>query len=60
MAGKVTLENNTLVIRVPIETPRPSKKGTTLIVASLSTGYIDEITVAGKPIRLCLNAFIKP
>ena len=56
----VTIENNELVIRVPLDTPAPSASGKTLVVAStrgnMRTTAIEPRT--GKPITIGLNAYV--
>lgn len=56
---KVTIENNELVIRIPVERPpRPSKSGKTLIVATSSGNVTTDVTVEGKQVVVGLNAYI--
>ena len=56
---QVTIENNELVIRIPVESPpRPSKSGKTLIVATSSGNVTTSCMVDGKPITIGLNAYI--
>lgn len=57
---KVTIENNELVIRIPMCEPRPSSSGKTLVVASSGGNQATTATVDGKPIIVGLNAYIKP
>ena len=54
----VTIENNELVIRIPIGTPRPSASGKTLVVASSGGNKTTTAVVAGKPVIIGLNAYI--
>ena len=56
---KVTIENNELVIRVPMQEPRPSASGKTLVVATTSGNKITEATVNGKRVIIGLNAYIQ-
>lgn len=56
---KVTIENNELVIRVPMQEPRPSASGKTLVVATTSGNKTTEATINGKPITIGLNAYIQ-
>lgn len=56
---KATVENGELVIRIPLEAPRPSSTGKTLIVASTGGNVLTTAKVDGKPITLglkCLRA----
>lgn len=54
-----TVEGNTLVIRVPMQAPAPSKTGKTLIVASSSGNVQTSAVVNGKPVIIGFNAYIK-
>jgi ABC-type uncharacterized transport system YnjBCD ATPase subunit len=56
---KVTIENGELVIRIPMQTPRPSASGKTLMVATTSGNVKTDVTVDGKQITIGLNAYIK-
>jgi hypothetical protein len=56
---KVTIENNELVIRLPMQEPRPSASGKTLVVATTSGNKTTEANVNGKPIIIGLNAYIQ-
>lgn len=55
-----TIEGNTLVVRIPLQTPRPSATGKTLVVATTSGNKVTDAHVNGKPITIGLNAYIKP
>jgi hypothetical protein len=57
---KVTIENNELVIRIPVENPpRPSASGKTLIVATSSGNQTTDAIVNGQSVVVGLNAYIK-
>ena len=56
---EVKIENNELVIRIPLEKPKPSSSGKTLIVASTGGNQQTEVEVDGKPVFIGLNAYIK-
>jgi len=58
MNATVTVENGNLIIRIPLQDPKPSKTGKTLLVAS--TGGFQKTTaeVDGKPVTVGVNAFI--
>lgn len=56
---KVAIENNELVIRMPMTEPRPSASGKTLVVATSSGNKTTEATVNGKPVIIGLNAYIQ-
>lgn len=56
---KVTVENNELVIRIPLQKPTPSATGKTLIVASTHGDKTTEAEINGKPVTVGVNAWIK-
>lgn len=57
---KVSIENNELVIRIPVENPpQPSASGKTLVVASSRGNQKTDVEIMGKPITIGLNAYIK-
>jgi hypothetical protein len=56
---KVTIENNELVIRMPLEEPTPSASGKTLVVASTRGNVVTSAMIQGKPITIGLNAYLK-
>ena len=56
---KVTIENNELVIRIPVQNPpQPSKSGKTLIVATSSGNVTTSCMVDGKAVIIGLNAYV--
>ncbi len=56
---KVSIENNELVIRIPVENPpQPSASGKTLVVASSRGNVKTDVLFQGKPITIGLNAYI--
>ena len=57
---KVAIENNELVIRIPMCEPRPSSSGKTLVVATTGGNQTTTALVQGKPFIIGLNAYIKP
>lgn len=56
---QVTIENGFLVIRIQIEEPRRSASGKTLVVASTHGNVTTNAFVAGKPVTVGLNAYIR-
>jgi hypothetical protein len=55
----VTVENGVLVIRIPLQTPRPSSgRGKTMLVASGSLKSTD--VTPGKDVTVAVNAYYKP
>ncbi len=61
MSLKVTIEKNELVIRIPLEEPRPSQSGKNMIVASTGGNQkTDCIHPKSKaPITVGLSAYYK-
>ena len=57
---KVTIKDNLLTIEIPLQTPRPSASGKTLVVATTNGNATTTATVNGKPVIIGLNAYIKP
>jgi hypothetical protein len=57
---KTTIKDNTLFIEIPLEKPRPSASGKTLVVATTSGNITTTALVNGKPVTIGLNAYIKP
>lgn len=57
---EVTIENGFLVARIPVGTPRESKSGKNLVVASSGGNMVTSAKVDGKPVIVGLNAYIKP
>lgn len=57
---KAVLEGNELVIRLPVNhNPQPSKTGKTLIVATSNGNKATTVQVAGRPVVIGVNAYIK-
>jgi hypothetical protein len=56
---KATIENNELVLRLPLQTPAPSSSGKTLVVASTHGFAATTATLNEKVIHVSVNAFIK-
>lgn len=54
------IKDNKLCIEIPLQTPRPSTSGKTLVVATTGGNVTTAATVNGKPITIGLNAYIKP
>jgi hypothetical protein len=57
---KVTIKDNVLLIEIPLQSPRPSSSGKTLVVATTGGNVATAATVNGKPVTIGLNAYIKP
>ena len=60
MTLTATIEGNELVVRLPLETPKPSSTGKTLVVASSHGNKATEAEVNGQKIVVGLNAYIYP
>lgn len=56
---KVTIEGKELVIRIPMQEPKPSSSGKTLVVASTSGNKTTDVQVQGQNVIIGLNAYIK-
>jgi hypothetical protein len=55
---KVTIENNELVIRLPLEEPTRSASGKTLLVASSHGSQVTSAEVDGKVVTVTATAYI--
>lgn len=54
------IEGKFLVITMPLEEPKPSASGKTLVVASsYGNKVFDNVVVNGKPVTIGVNAYIK-
>jgi hypothetical protein len=54
------IKGNNLVITIPMQDPRPSASGKTLVVATTGGNIATTATVNGKPVTIGVNAYIKP
>jgi hypothetical protein len=59
MAMAVELRGSQLCIEIDLEKPTPSASGKTLVVASTRGNAVTTVEVAGKPVTIGLNAYIK-
>jgi hypothetical protein len=57
---KAEIQDNNLIVTIPMGTPRPSSSGKTLVVATSGGNITTGATVNGKPVTIGLNAYIKP
>jgi hypothetical protein len=57
---KASIKNNTLILEIPLQAPRPSSTGKTLTVASTGGFTKTDAEVNGKTVSVSLNACIKP
>ena len=55
-----TIKDNILTVQIPLQAPRPSSSGKTLVVATTGGNVTTTATVNGKPVTIGLNAYIKP
>jgi len=53
-----TIKNNTLIIEIPLQDPKPSASGKTFVVASTRGNLRTSATVNGKPVTIGVNAYI--
>ena len=54
------IEGKNLIISIPLQEPRPSASGKTLVVATSGGNITTSAMVSGKPVIIGLNAYIKP
>lgn len=54
----VAIEDNVLVIRLPMQEPTESQTGKTLVVATTHGNIPTEVKVKGKVVKIGVNAFI--
>jgi hypothetical protein len=54
----VTREGDVLVIRLPIEAPKPSSTGKTLVVASTHGNQKTGMQIDGKDVYVGVNAYV--
>jgi hypothetical protein len=55
---ETTIDKNTLIIRIPLTTPTPSKSGKTLLVAGTGGFVATTAQVNGQTVSLSINATI--
>jgi len=55
---KVELKGNELIITLPVS-PRPSKSGKSLVIASSAGNQPTSAVYEGKPIIIGVNAYVK-
>ncbi len=53
-----TIQNGHLIIDIPIQQPRLSKTGNTMIIAGTGGFVQTGLEVEGKPVKLSVNAII--
>ena len=56
---QVEIKDNKLVITLPLQAPRPSASGKTLVVATTSGNKASTAIVDGKPVIVGVNAYIQ-
>jgi len=56
---KAEIKDGSLIITIPLDTPKPSASGKTLVVASTRGNIATAATVNGKPVIIGLNAYIQ-
>lgn len=55
---KATIKDNTLVLEVPLTSPRPSASGKTKVIATTGGFITLDAQANGKPVKLNLTATI--
>ena len=55
---KAEIKDGNLIITIPLDTPKPSASGKTLVVASTRGNVATAAQVNGKPVTIGLNAYI--
>jgi len=53
------IENGILTIKLPVQEPRPSATGKTLVVATSGGKQSTTAQVNGKPVTIGVNAYIR-
>jgi hypothetical protein len=56
---KVEIKGNEMIITMPMNPPRPSASGKTLVVASSGGNQSTTAVIDGKPVVVGINAYIK-
>lgn len=56
---KATVKDNVLMIQIPLNAPRESASGKTLVVASSQGNVQTDLMVNGKPVIIGLNAYVR-
>jgi hypothetical protein len=56
---KATIKNGTLIVEIPMNEPRPSASGKTMVVASSGGNVTTTAEVNGQPVVIGVNAYIK-
>ena len=54
------IKDGNLVVTIPMNQPRPSASGKTLVVATSGGNVVTNALVNGKAVTIGLNAYIKP
>jgi hypothetical protein len=54
------IKDGNLVVTIPVGSPRASKSGKTLVVATSGGNVVTNALVNGKAVTIGLNAYIKP
>ena len=55
---RVKVENGVLIMELPLQSPRPSKSGKALIVASTAGFQKSGVELQGKEISVSVNAIV--
>jgi len=54
------IKDGNLVVTIPMNQPRPSASGKTLVVATSGGNVATSAMVSGKAVTIGLNAYIRP
>lgn len=57
---EMSKDKKAMVVTIPLSEPKASASGKTLVVASSHGNQATPVIVAGKPVILGFNAYIKP
>jgi len=58
MNVELNKDKTALIITIPLQQPRPSASGKTLVVATSGGNKRCEVLVEGKPVTIGLNAYV--
>ena len=60
MKVTIDLKSKTLTVVMPLETPKPSASGKTMVIASTRGNMVSDAQFNGKAVTIGLNAYFKP
>ena len=59
MSITAEIKGNNLIVTIPMQEPRPSASGKTMVVASSGGNQATSATVQGQPVIVGINAYIR-